>query len=307
MGTDKPLISILMAVYEPRMDWLREQLDSLNAQTYPNLRLYARDDCSPRVPFDDIKALVAQCITAFPYTIERNEENLGSNKTFERLTQEAEGKYFAYCDQDDVWLPEKLSVLEEAIQRERAELAYSDMAVIGERGEPIGESLKVIRPRLRYVSGAGLADTYFFRNCTAGCSMLVCAETAKNAAPFPRLTVCDQWLSISASNEGPVAFVNRPLVRYRQHKRNQTGILTGVTDKKSYYQVRLEPLRERLTRYQQAFGDNEALSSFVEARLRGRIRQIWKYRVFSPVEAKFEIAMRCMPNFLFQQVVRKLL
>ena len=39
MGTDKPLISILMAVYEPRMDWLREQLMSLNDQTYPNLRL----------------------------------------------------------------------------------------------------------------------------------------------------------------------------------------------------------------------------------------------------------------------------
>lgn len=47
METGKPLISILMAVYEPRLDWLREQLDSLNAQTYPNLRLYVRDDCSP--------------------------------------------------------------------------------------------------------------------------------------------------------------------------------------------------------------------------------------------------------------------
>ena len=39
MGTGKPLIAILMAVYEPRMDWLREQLLSLEGQTYPNLRL----------------------------------------------------------------------------------------------------------------------------------------------------------------------------------------------------------------------------------------------------------------------------
>ena len=35
----KPLISILMAIYEPRMDWLKEQLDSLNKQTYPNIKL----------------------------------------------------------------------------------------------------------------------------------------------------------------------------------------------------------------------------------------------------------------------------
>ena len=36
MGIGKPRIAILMAVYEPRMDWLREQLESLNAATYPN-------------------------------------------------------------------------------------------------------------------------------------------------------------------------------------------------------------------------------------------------------------------------------
>ena len=45
METGKPLISILMAVYEPRMDWLREQLESLEAQIYPNLRLYVRLLC----------------------------------------------------------------------------------------------------------------------------------------------------------------------------------------------------------------------------------------------------------------------
>ena len=112
MGTDKPLISILMAVYEPRIDWLREQLVSLNEQTYPNLRLYIRDDCSPTVSYEQIQSCVQDCITHFPYTITRSEKNLGSNGTFELLTREAEGVLFAYCDQDDVWLPEKLEVLE---------------------------------------------------------------------------------------------------------------------------------------------------------------------------------------------------
>ncbi len=45
METDKPLISILMAVYEPRMDWLKAQLGSLVAQTYLNLCLHFRADC----------------------------------------------------------------------------------------------------------------------------------------------------------------------------------------------------------------------------------------------------------------------
>lgn len=35
-GPEKPRISILLAVYEPRLDWLRQQLESLNAQDYPD-------------------------------------------------------------------------------------------------------------------------------------------------------------------------------------------------------------------------------------------------------------------------------
>ena len=116
METDKPRIAILMAVYEPQMDWLREQLKSLERQTYPNLHLYIRDDGSSTVPFEEIEACVENCIHSFPYVIRRNEENLGSNLTFQRLTQEAEGDCFAYCDQDDVWLPEKLAVLQEELE-----------------------------------------------------------------------------------------------------------------------------------------------------------------------------------------------
>ena len=73
--TGKPQIAILMAVYEPRMDWLREQLLSLNAQTYPNLMLYVRDDCSPTVTYKEIQSCVQDCISAFPYVIQHNEKN----------------------------------------------------------------------------------------------------------------------------------------------------------------------------------------------------------------------------------------
>ena len=60
MTENKPLISILMAVYEPRMDWLREQLLSLEAQDYPNLRLYIRDDASPTAAVEDIARLAGE-------------------------------------------------------------------------------------------------------------------------------------------------------------------------------------------------------------------------------------------------------
>ena len=304
MATDKPLISVLMAVYEPRMDWLKEQLDSLNAQTYPNLRLYVRDDCSPTASFEKIEALVQERVTAFPYSVARNGQNLGSNGTFELLTREAEGEYFAYCDQDDIWLPEKLAVLQDTAGP--ATMIYSDMSVIDERGETVAETLRMIRPRLQYVSGTGLAETFFFRNCTAGCSMLVQGDTAKAAIPFPKQTVCDQWIAIAAAQNGSIAFIDSPLMQYRQHMHNQTGILVGVTDKASYRSVRLEPLRERLEYYERVFGSNARLSAFVQARLENNISGIWRNRKLSPMEAKFEIAMHFMPEAGFRRIVRKL-
>ena len=92
-AADKPRIAILLAVYEPRMDWLQEQLRSLDAQTYPNLMLYVRDDGSRTVSFERIEQCVQQNIHSFSYKVEQNEKNLGSNSTFERLTREAEGEY----------------------------------------------------------------------------------------------------------------------------------------------------------------------------------------------------------------------
>ena len=305
MGTDKPLISILMAVYEPRIDWLREQLVSLNEQTYPNLRLYIRDDGSPTVPYEQIQSCVQDCITHFPYTITRSEKNLGSNGTFELLTREAKGDLFAYCDQDDVWLPEKLAVLQEAMEREQAVLAYSDVSAVDDKGELIARSLRELRPRLTYLEGSDLAPKLFFRNCIAGCAMLASSDIAKRAVPFPLQTVCDHWVALLAATEGTVAFVPDQLVRYRQHKRNQTGVLAGVSDKQSYLRYKVAPLEERLSCYRQHTVPQEEIEAFVKARIDGHIIEIWKYRALAPHEAEFEIAAHLMPDGLISWMLRR--
>ena len=287
------------------MDWLREQLVSLNEQTYPNLRLYIRDDCSPTVPYEQIQSCVRDCITRFPYVITRNEKNLGSNGTFELLTREADGELFAYCDQDDVWLPEKLAVLQEAMERERAVLAYSDVSAVDDESKLLAGSLRELRPRLTYLEGSDLAPKLFFRNCVAGCAMLVNSNIAKRAIPFPRQTVCDHWIALLAATEGTVAFVPDQLVRYRQHKRNQTGVLAGVSDKQSYLRYKVAPLEERLTCYRQHTVPQEEIEAFARARIDGRIIMIWKYRALAPHEAEFEIAAHLLPDGLISWMLRR--
>lgn len=310
--TGKPLISILMAVYEPRMDWLEEQLKSLNAQTYPNLRLYVRDDCSPTTPIEAIRSLVEKNIRSFPWEFRCNEENLGSNGTFQLLTEEAEGDYFAYCDQDDVWLPEKLVVLQEELERTGALLACSDMFIIDADGKQTADSITKVRRHHKFCSGGNLAEGLLISNFVTGCTMLVKSSWAKAAIPFCPYMVHDHYIALCCAAVGELVTVNSPLIRYRIHNKNQTGLMAGVTDKESYGRVRIELMRDRLRWLKEKFPYLNALEPelnnalcWVEARARnwkhrGGKREVWKYRYFSLTPSVFELAAPIMPEWLFQ-------
>jgi len=315
MESGKPLISVLMAVYEPRLDWLREQLESLEAQTYPNLRLYIQDDCSSKVAFTEIDKLAKECIQSFPYIIQKNEENLGSNLTFQRLTEEAEGEYFAYCDQDDVWLPEKLTVLQEEMERTGALLVCSDMYIIDAEGRQTADSITEVRRRHVFRSGANLAEGLVFHNFVTGCTMLVNAKMAKKAVPFCPYMVHDHYIALYCAEQGTIQCLARPLIRYRIHSRNQTGLLSGVTDKKSYGSVRITGMKNRLVWLEKNFPCGELLKETLregvlwsEARERnwahcGGKRQVWKYRGFSLIPSLFELFAGRMPEGLFRLCV----
>ncbi len=301
MQIDK--IAVLMAVYEPNLEWLKQQLCSINDQTYENISLYICDDCSKQIQFSQIEQCVYECINKISVRILQNKQNIGSNATFEKLTKLAKGDYFAYCDQDDIWEIDKLSILYECLIQDKAGMSYSNMSVIDSEGNKIANSLKILRPRLEYLSGIGLSEKYFFRNCTAGCSMLIKSEIAKKAVPFPEKTVCDQWLCIIAAIYGNISFCEKSLVRYRQHENNQTGVLTGVVDKQTYYERRLFPLKERMDSYNKVIKPTKELETFINARCERDVLNIWKFRKFSKFEAYFEIFMKFSPNWLVKFVL----
>jgi len=312
MEISKPLISIVMAVYEPNLDWLGEQLASLESQTYPNLELIVCDDCSLTVQFEEIRSCVETHISSLPFELYRNFENLGSNKTFERLTLWAKGRYIAYCDQDDVWLSEKLSVLIQASERTGALLVCSDMYIVNGDGEMVADSITKVRRHHVLRSGVGLAKGLLFSNFVTGCTMIVDAETAKAAVPFCPFMIHDHYLALYVASRGAICSVKKPLIRYRLHSANQTGMMAGVYDKESYRTERIDfavkrmcwlnmnfdappPLREVIAQglewtkaRQRYFAGNKACA-----------KTVWRYRKFEPLTAAFEIASAVIPESLF--------
>lgn len=311
-----PRIAILMAVYEPDMAWLAEQLDSLNAQTYPNLFLYVRDDCSPHTPYEQIAACVRAHITAFPFEISRNAHNLGSNGTFEQLTAQAQGAYFAYCDQDDVWLSDKLTTLFADIEREKAQLVCSDMRVIDAQGRAVADSITKVRRHQILQSGTGLAPGLLTHNFVTGCTMLVRAETAKAAIPFCPYMVHDHYLALYCAARGSIYAQPRPTICYRIHGSNQTEGMAGVSDKESYCRVRIEESIRKLEWLTAHFRCDASLAACMTrdlAWLRARERYwrekrgaltLWRLRDCGKQITLFELFAAHFPQRLFLFFIR---
>lgn len=304
-----------MAVYKPNIRWLLEQLKSLNEQTYPNLELLICDDC-PDFPADE--KIFAEEITNFPYKLFRNSENLGSNKTFERLTLEANGKYISYCDQDDVWYEDKVKRMAEVLEKTGSPLVCSDLAIIDGEGKHIADSITKIRKRHVFYDGEGLAGYLLLRNFVTGCAMMMRADIAKKSVPFVDSLIHDQWLAINAALAGRIEVIREPLIDYRQHSENQTGVLKNVNSKDDYYRARIENVcdrisdyKERLSEYPELNRTISELEEFNEGRSRyfyrhnfADLRIMKRYKYFSKQAMIFEIVMPFIPNRLIKYIFK---
>lgn len=235
-------VDIVLATYKPDFNYFEKLLNSLNAQSYPMLNLIVRDDSEDDVEFEKIKSLINEKITAFNHKIFKNEKNIGSNKTFEKLTKDAIADYIAYCDQDDIWGIDKIEKLIANIEQEDAILTYSDLSVIDENDVLIAKSFKDMNKRLKHLEGDNLFYYFLRRNSITGCTMLVKSEIAKKAIPFcSDYYVHDHWLALFASSVGRISYVSEPLIKYRIHGGNQIGasMLSGIDDKEDYYKKKL--------------------------------------------------------------------
>ncbi len=310
-------LAILLAVYDPPADWFAELLDSLNAQTYGNLHLYVRDDASPHTPSKQICAMLDAHISAFPWTYRRNDVNLGSNKTFEALLLDASEDYIAFCDQDDVWLPEKLSTCVSLLENSPLSpvLVGSNASVIDGDGREIAPVMEQHRRRHVFLRGEGLARELFFRNFVIGCTIVSSRERLVSYLPIPDIDglVHDHYLAFRAACDGAIDYPDTPLMRYRVYGGNQTGVMSGVVTKDDYYRLRIKAFADRLAAFSSFAPDSVDLSdirAWSDARERnfrrekGSFSALFRLRHCNKSTTLFELVALRLPYPLFRLAVK---
>ena len=122
----KKTVSVVMCTYNGEK-YLREQMDSILAQTYPIHEIIVCDDCST----DGTMNILQEYATKFPFIkVHRNTRNKGCNQNFHDIFYQVSKKvdYIAISDQDDIWFPEKIGKLVQLIEKEEGyNLCFSDI------------------------------------------------------------------------------------------------------------------------------------------------------------------------------------
>lgn len=202
------MIDVLLATYRPNERWLQEQIASIRAQRGVEVNLLCREDAN----------------------------GLGSCQNFAALLEQSRAEYVAFSDQDDMWLPDKLSralakmrELEARHGKDAPLLVFCDGFAVDENLKPLGGT---VLSRQCVDVQKGLAfNRLLMQNFIPGNAMLFNAALRKKAGRVPvDALMHDAWVALVAATFGHIGFVNDPLYNYRQHRANVLGLTNASVE-----------------------------------------------------------------------------
>lgn len=224
MTNTRPTVAVLMSTFNGEK-YLREQLDSIFDQDGVSVKLFVRDDGS----MDGTVGILREYAQQFPVETILDGENVRPGESFMRLVykyaDEPEIDYYAFADQDDVWLPEKLSVAIEKIHEigKDTPALYSSNQYIYIKGENKGVRYKEPQ-RTDLIS-------HMTKNTIAGCTFVFNKALAKLVVgadrPNSRILqyrIHDAWLMLVAITCGNVVYDEESYILYRIHEDNTVGV-----------------------------------------------------------------------------------
>ncbi len=261
--------------------FVAEQLASIAAQTRPPDELVVCDDCSTDATIECVREFARTA--PFPVRVFENDKNIGSTKNFERAVELCDGDFIAFADQDDVWLPEKLRKLEDALATESTALAFTDGDVVDEilrsLGQRVWQTIRFGEEEQRSFREGRAFAVLLDHNVVTGAALALKAEFKKLILPFPNdlmhdgiPVIHDWWTALLIAAVGDVVFVSEPLFKYRQHAGQQMGVMSKRDEhapsfRRNTFSADVKYIRAILARLSGVEGVRANVVSDLEARL----------------------------------------
>lgn len=272
---ERPTVSVALCTHNGER-FIEAQLRSILGQSLPPRQLVLSDDDSTDATVSIASAIVAEHAARHPdraleFTVLTNRPALGVAGNFQQAILACDSELVSLCDQDDVWVPDRLATAVDRFAREeRLLLLHSDARLVDERGEPLGAtlfgSLGVSGWERDTETGPHAIRVLVRRNIVTGATTVFRRHLADIAMPIPVGWIHDEWLAMMAAVTGRIGIDPRELIDYRQHGRNQIGAskLSFAQKTRKLREPRAARNRTLLLRAEQLVTRLEALGDRIE-------------------------------------------
>lgn len=229
------MISVALAAYKGEK-FIEEQLRSILSQLAHDDEVIVSDD-KPGGPTEKI---VRRIMAEDDRVIYVEGKSKGVVSNFTNAIRHCHGDRIFLCDQDDVWLPNKVKRVNEAFDNGAtlvlhnayvtdSELNITDYSFFASRGSKKGFLRNIVK------------------NSYMGCCMAFDKSLLKRIMPIPRyIPMHDQWIGLMGERYGKVEFIDAPLIYYRVHGNNVTGGETSMKQKLKWRRYLIKRLSMRI-------------------------------------------------------------
>ena len=205
-------ITIVMAIYNPNIEFLEQQIKSIINQTKKPDQIIFIDDCSENYSkvFKTIKKYLSK--TRVRYKIYRNEINKGVNYTFARSYELLNRGIFFFSDQDDIWYENKIEIIIKKYYELSCPFLIINDCLFYKNGKIIHTTSKC--KTIKNITGSN-------KNFVAGCCSAIDSRILKyvKSGVFKFLNYDDQLHAIADLLNSRFVY-NEPLQLYRRHEKN---------------------------------------------------------------------------------------
>jgi glycosyltransferase involved in cell wall biosynthesis len=196
--------SVVLASYQGER-YIAEQLQSILPQLAPEDEIIVSDDAST-----DRTLQIAADLRDPRIKVVSHPQRAGYVINFERAIELSRGETVYFSDQDDIWLPNKMAVLEEALRS--SALVASDATVVDERLQVLQQSYFGLRGARSFSAAA-----IFLKPPIIGATLACRRAYLTSLLPVPSGVPHDFWLSLNAALDHSLGVIARPLILYRRH------------------------------------------------------------------------------------------
>jgi len=212
------MISVAIATYNGEK-YILAQINSILEQTISDFEIVVCDDNSSDSTLEILSSL---CSKDKRIKLFKNKENLGFKKNFEKIINLCTGDYVAFCDQDDIWLPNHLEFLMSIIGEN--DLAGANSMLIDSDGNSLGITLLDTKKQERLPKTSDeYIRTICYSNIFQGTASLFRRSFLINNMPIPNNIIYhDWWFAINSALSNSIIYDRNVILLYRQHNNNVT-------------------------------------------------------------------------------------